>query len=87
VRHSRAAGDEYAPRPDRAGRQTALAVKQLGQALARHILHHQVELFGVGAAVEHGHDVGMLNRAAVRASLWNRFHGRRVLGVGRGGVP
>ncbi len=39
-----------------AGRQGALVDRQLGQALARHVLHHQVMLVGIGAAVDPGHD-------------------------------
>jgi hypothetical protein len=66
-----------------AGRQPALAVEQLGQALARHVLHHQVELFGVGAAVEHGHDVGMAQPGRGAGLPLEPLHERRVLGVGR----
>ena len=55
-----------------AGRQPALAGQQLGQVLARHVLHHQIGLVGVGAAVEHRHDVGMVQPRRGAGLLRNR---------------
>jgi hypothetical protein len=65
-----------------AGGQPALAGQQLGQALAGHVLHHQKGLVGVGAAVEHGHDVGMAHPGRGAGLPPEPLHEQRVLSIG-----
>jgi hypothetical protein len=65
------------------GRQPALVGQQLGQALAGHILHHQIVLSGIRAAVEHGHDVGMAEAGRAAGLTPEPLHEHRVLGIGR----
>jgi hypothetical protein len=53
-------------------RQPALAGNQLGQALTRHLLHHQVVLLGVEPLSNTATMLGWRNLAAVRAAQQNR---------------
>ena len=55
-----------------AGGQPALAVKQLGQALAGHVLHHQIGWSASEPLSNTATMLGWFNRAAARASRRNR---------------
>jgi hypothetical protein len=58
-------------------------VGALGQALARHILHQQVVLVGIRAAVEDGHDVGMAQPGRRAGLAAEPFHeGSWGIGLG-----